>query len=206
MSWAHRPLHVCQGGQSVLDGAGHLVCGQRPGCITDRCILSLTFPVCSHPHMDRRHGSPQTWQEARRQRAFERTPPGWKPCESAAALGVSPAAVSQWRAHTCEHGVEGWRPKPRPTGPINLTGDPWRVIPERLSHGAEAYGCRGACWTCAHVSRFVKRWHWTRRYPLSAPPHAMKRPSRRGVCRSGPSSTTGTRRRPDHRVGGRVRV
>jgi hypothetical protein len=28
----------------------------------------------------------------------------------------------------------------------------------------------------------------------------------RGLCRSGPSSTNGTRRRPDHRVGGRVRM
>jgi transposase len=134
--------------------------------------------------MDRRHGFPQTWQEARRKRAFELTPHRWKPCEIAEALGVSPAAVSQWLAHMREHGVAAWRAKPGPTGPINLTGDQWRLIPELLSHGAEAYGFRGECWPCArvarvigeefgvwyhkaHVSRLLKRLHWTPQMPIA---------------------------------------
>ena len=133
--------------------------------------------------MDRRYGFPQTWQEARRKRAFELKQHGWKQYEIAEALGVSPAAVSQWLANTREHGVEGGRAKPRPTGPIKLTGDQWRLIPELLSHGAEAYGFRGECWTCArvatvigeefgvwyhkaHVSRLLKRLHWTPQMPI----------------------------------------
>ena len=128
--------------------------------------------------MDRRNGSPHIWQAVRRLRAFELKPHGWKPGEMAEALGVSPAAVSQWLANRREDGAEWWRAKPRPTGPTKLTGDQSGLIPERLSHGAEASGCRGECWTCvrvatvigeefvswdhkAHVSRLLKRFHWT---------------------------------------------
>lgn len=133
--------------------------------------------------MDRRHGFPQTWQEARRKRAFELKQRGWKPCEIAEALGVSPAAVSQWLANMREHGTAAWQAKSRPTGPIKLTGDQWRLLPELLAQGAEAYGFRGECWTCArvatvigeafgvwyhkaHVSRLLKRLHWTPQMPI----------------------------------------
>jgi transposase len=133
--------------------------------------------------MDRRNGFPQTWQEARRKRAFELRQHGWKQYEIAEALGVSPAAVSQWLANMREHGMAAWRAKPRPTGSIKLAGDQWRLIPELLSHGAEAYGFRGECWTCArvatvigeefgvwyhkaHVSRLLKRLHWTPQMPI----------------------------------------
>jgi transposase len=105
--------------------------------------------------MDRRNGFPQPWQEARRKRAFELKQHGWKPWEIAEALGVSPAAVSQWLAKVCAHGVEAWRAKRRPTGPLKRTGDQWRLIPELLSHGAEAYGFRGKCWTCARVATVI---------------------------------------------------
>jgi len=73
--------------------------------------------------MDRRNGLPQTWQEARRKRAFALKQQGWKQCKIAEALGVSPAAISQWLANIRAHGEEGWRAKPRPTGPIKLTAD-----------------------------------------------------------------------------------
>src|ERR671917_2444425 len=133
--------------------------------------------------MDRRHRFPQTWQEARRERAFELKQHGWKPCEIAEALGVSPAAVSQWLAKVREHGMQAWRAKPRPTGPIKLTAAQLRSIPELLSHGAGAYGFRGEVWTCArvatiiweefgvsyhkaHVSRLLKRLRGTAQLPI----------------------------------------
>lgn len=79
--------------------------------------------------------------------------------------------------------MAGWRAKPRPTGPIELTDAPLRWIPELLSHGAEAYGFRGEGWTCARVatvlweefgvsshkapvSRLLKRLRWTPQLPL----------------------------------------
>ena len=92
--------------------------------------------------MDRRHRFPQTWQEARRERAFELKQHRWKQCEITEALGVSPAATSQWLANMREHGMAAWRAKPRPTGPITLTEAHLRLSPELLSHSAGAYGVR----------------------------------------------------------------
>ncbi len=133
--------------------------------------------------MDQDHQFPNTWKEARRQRAFELKPHGWKQQDIAEAFAVSPAAVSQWLAKAQEDGGAAWRGKPRPTGPITLTEAQLRVIPGLLSHGAEAYGFRGEVWTCArvatiiweefgvsyhkaHVSRLLKRLHWTPQLPI----------------------------------------
>jgi transposase len=133
--------------------------------------------------MDRQHGFPQTWKEARRKRACELKQHGWKQREIAEAFAVSPAAVSQWLAHGREHGIEAWRGQPSPTGPITLTDDQRRLIPEFFSPGAEVYGFRGQFWTCArgatvigeecgvsyhkaHVSRLLKTLHWTPPMPL----------------------------------------
>jgi transposase len=57
------------------------------------------------------------------------------------------------------------------------------LLPDFLSHGAEAYGFRGEVWTCvrvalvineefgvryhkAHVSRILKELHWTPQLPI----------------------------------------
>jgi transposase len=133
--------------------------------------------------MDQDHRFPKTWKEARRKRAFELKQHGWKQKDIAEAFAVSPAAVSQWLAKAQEDGVAAWRAKPRPTGPIKLTDAQLRLIPELLSHGAEAYGFRGELWTCArvavviweefgvsyhkaHVSRLLKRLRWTPQLPI----------------------------------------
>jgi transposase len=88
--------------------------------------------------MDRTHGSPQSWKEGRRKRLLELKQKGWKQDDIAAAFGVSAAAVSQWVAEAHARGSEAWRAKPRPTGPVKLLPDQMDVIPELLSHGAEA--------------------------------------------------------------------
>ena len=116
--------------------------------------------------MDRRNRFPHTWQEARRERAFELKQHGWKQCEIAEALGVSPAAVSQWLANMREHGMAAWRAKPRPTGPIKLTEAQRRLIPELLpmarGHMASAVRCgRAPAWPQSSgrslASRITKR-------------------------------------------------
>ena len=134
--------------------------------------------------MDQDHRFPKPWKEARRKRAFALTQHGWKQRDMAEALAVSPAAVSQWLAKAREGGVAAWRAKPRPTGPIKLTDAQLRVIPELLSHSAEADGFRGAVWTCARVaaviweafgvsshkapvSRLLTRVRWTPQRPIA---------------------------------------
>jgi transposase len=111
--------------------------------------------------MDQDHRFPNTWKEARRQRAFELKQHGWKQQAIAEAFAVSPAAVSQWLAKAQEDGVAAWRAKPRPTGPIKLTEAQLRLIPGLLSHGAEAYGFRGEVWTCAWCIREPPIRIWT---------------------------------------------
>lgn len=123
------------------------------------------------------------WKEARRKRAFELKQQGWRQREIAEALGVSEAAVSQWMVEAREYGSEAWRAKPRLRGPVKLTIEQMNLIPELLSHGAEAYGFRGDVWTCArvaavlreefgvsyhkaHVSKLLKALNWTPQMPI----------------------------------------
>ena len=94
------------------------------------------------------------WKEARRKRAFELKELGWKPGDIAQALGVSAPAVCKWLSKVnAEPGVEAWRSKPARSGPLKLTPEQLRLIPDFLSHGAEAYGFRGEVWTCARVAK-----------------------------------------------------
>lgn len=125
------------------------------------------------------------WKEARRKRAFELKELGWKPGDIAQALGVSAPAVCRWLSKVnAEPGVEAWRSKPARSGPLKLTPEQLRLIPDFLSHGAEAYGFRGEGWSCArvakvfeeefgvtyhrgHVARLLKALDWTPPLPLA---------------------------------------
>jgi len=143
------------------------------------------------------------WKEARRKRAFELKEQGWKQSEIAEALGVSKAAVSQWMVKM-DKSDTAWRAKPPGHRPPKLTAKELRLLPEFLSHGAEAYRFRGELWTCArvasvikeefgvvyhkaHVSRLLKALDWTPQMPLERATHVMKSPFASGALRSGPS-------------------
>jgi len=73
--------------------------------------------------------------------------------------------------------------RPRPGRPGKLTPDQLRLIPDFLTHGAEAYGFPGKVWTTtriakvikeefgisyhkAHVARLLQRLHWTPQSPV----------------------------------------
>jgi transposase len=123
------------------------------------------------------------WQEVRRKRALELKRQGWKQRTVAAAFGVSEATVSKWVANMERLGPEAWRSKPYGHRPPKLGEEQLRMLPELLSHGAEAYGFRGQLWTCArvgavireefgvsyhkaHVARLLKGLKWTPQLPL----------------------------------------
>lgn len=95
------------------------------------------------------------WKEQRRWRALELKRDGWTHEEVAEALGVTKGAVSQWMKRVEAHGENGLHALPRLGAPPKLTTEQKEVIPEFLSHGAEAYGFRGAVWTCARVARVI---------------------------------------------------
>jgi transposase len=134
--------------------------------------------------MDLEHLDPTDWREWRRMRAWRLKQLGWKQRDIAAALGVSGAAVSQWLAKARDDGPVALLSRPSPGPPPKLEPAQVRLIPDFLSHGAEAYGFRGEVWTCArvakvieeefgvsyhkgHVCRLLKELHWTPQLPIA---------------------------------------
>jgi transposase len=134
--------------------------------------------------MDIEHLDPTDWREWRRMRAWRLKQLGWKQRDIAAALDVSEAAVSQWLAKARDDGPAALLSRPSPGHPPKLEPAQVRLIPDFLSHGAEAYGFRGEVWTCArvakvieeefgvsyhkgHVCRLLKELRWTPQMPIA---------------------------------------
>ena len=123
------------------------------------------------------------WREGRRLRAFELSQEGWRQKDIAAALGVTPSAVSQWLRWAREGGVEGLGRRKASGAPPRLTPQEKAQIPRLLENGAQACGFRGDIWTCgrialvirrafgvsyhpAHVSRILKACGWSPQKPV----------------------------------------
>lgn len=133
--------------------------------------------------MSKRKSNSINWKERRRYHALKLKRSGWKQSDIALALDVSKGAVSQWIKIAEEEGKAGLRARPH-TGRIpDLTFAEKQLIPDLLSHGAEAYGFRGDIWTCArvrkvieweygvsyhksHVARVLKDLRWTPQMPM----------------------------------------
>lgn len=127
---------------------------------------------------------PHDWREWRRIRALELAELGWKQHAIAFALDVSECAVSHWLARAEHGGQEALRSRPRPGPEARITDEQFRLIPDFLWHGPEAYGFRGNVWTCervvgvlaqelgvsyskSQVSRLLKRLQWTPQIPIT---------------------------------------
>jgi transposase len=129
------------------------------------------------------NSSSTDWKEMRRIRAFELKHTGWAQYKIAEAFGVSEAAISQWVRMAEEQGDQALRSCPHPGAPPRLQPTQLDLLPDFLSHGAEAYGFRGEVWTCArigkviewefgvvyhkaHVSRLMRKINWTPQIPI----------------------------------------
>ena len=126
------------------------------------------------------------WREGRRRRAWELKEQGWKQQDIAAALGVTPGAVSQWLKRGREQGVEGLRRHPAPGRQPRLTADQLAQIPALLEAGAEAYGFRGQIWTCQRVADVICRTFGVRYHPahVSRLLHALRLSVQQPVARA----------------------
>src|SRR5262249_61344902 len=104
--------------------------------------------------------------------------------EIAGILAASEAAVSRWLAAARPGGPEALRSHPAPGPAPKITAEQLRLVPDLLSHGAEAYGFRGDVWNCervagviyqefgasystSRVSRLLKQLEWTPQVPIS---------------------------------------
>lgn len=123
------------------------------------------------------------WRAERRWSAVTMSETGMTQREIAEVLNVSAMAVNKWLAAHRESGLAGLCSRPYPGAKARLNPDQLRLIPDFLSHGAEAYGFRGQVWTCprvakviehefevmystSHVSRLLKTLHWTPQRPV----------------------------------------
>jgi transposase len=111
------------------------------------------------------HTTHLDWLEGRRRRAWELKQQGWRQQDIAAALGVTPGAVSQWLRRAREGVVEALR-RQRAKGPTpKLTPEQLKRLPDLLAPGAEAYGYRGQVWTTKRVAQVIWRTFGVRYHP-----------------------------------------
>ena len=123
------------------------------------------------------------FREWRRFQALHLKCQGWRRREVAEALSVTERSVNRWFTISRDRGPEGLHSAPIPGRPPVLSPAQRRMIPELLWHGPEAYGFRGALWTCGriakvieeefgvaydngHVSRLLKQLQWTPQMPI----------------------------------------
>jgi transposase len=97
------------------------------------------------------------WKEQRRWRALGLKRDGWTHDEVAEALDVTKGAVSRWMTRVATEGEEALRARPHLGAAPKLSPEQLRMLPEFLSHEAEAYDFRGELWTCARIAEVIRR-------------------------------------------------
>jgi len=103
------------------------------------------------------HNPPLSWAEGRRLRAWDLHQQGWTQQQIAGALGVTQGAVSQWLKRARLHGITALRDHPAPGAIPLLNVEQQAQLVALLSAGAEAFGFRGAVWTCRRGCRRSRR-------------------------------------------------
>lgn len=97
------------------------------------------------------------WQEWRRLRAWELSQQGWKQCEIAKALDVTPGAVSQWLKRARDRGIDGLRSLAPSGPPPRLSAEQLATIPDLLRGGARAFGFPDDGWTNQRVATALEQ-------------------------------------------------
>jgi transposase len=133
-----------------------------------------------------KHEPELAWREGRRRRAWELKQQGWKQQDIAAALGVTPGAVSQWLTRAHAQGVDALRRHAAPGPTPKLSAAQLAQVPALLERGAEAYGFRGQVWTCKRVAEVIRRTFGVTYHPahVSRLLHAVRHSAQRPVARA----------------------
>src|SRR5216683_2270057 len=140
--------------------------------------------------MSKTKATPLDWRDGRRQRAWELKGQGWKQTAIAAAVGVTPGAVSQWLKRARTQGVQALRGHPAAGPTPRLTPEQQAQIPALLARGAPAWGFVGEVWTCKRVAEVIRRTFGVSYHPahvsrlLHAVRHSVQRPVARAAQRN----------------------
>jgi transposase len=95
--------------------------------------------------------------EARRRRAAEHFQERKPLREIASLFGVSLTSVKRWKRTWKAEGVEGLAAKPHPGPDPKLSETQRQTLTDILLNGPVAAGYRTDLWTCARVSKVVRR-------------------------------------------------
>jgi transposase len=95
---------------------------------------------------------PVDWREGRRLRTWELHQHGWKQKDIAAALDVTPGAVSQWVKRGTDGGVPGLRRRTAPGSAPRLNDEQREQLRAALAKGAPAFGFIGDAWTTKRIA------------------------------------------------------
>lgn len=95
--------------------------------------------------------------ERRRLRAWELHSGGWRSVDIAAALDVSPAAVSQWIKSAKVKGAEGLRARPKPGAPRSLTDRHLLMLRALLGSTPRNHNIESDVWTRQLVATMIER-------------------------------------------------
>jgi transposase len=133
------------------------------------------------------------WCEGRRFRAWELHQQGWSQQRIAAALGVTQSAISKWLARARTGGISALKRRKAVGRAARLSAEQRARLPELLAQGAEAFGFRGAIWTCPRVAEVIKRSFGITYHPahvsriLKAIGWSLQQPIRRARQRNEPA-------------------
>ena len=99
----------------------------------------------------------QDWGETRRLKALELRDSGWSQLQIAAALGVTPGAVSQWLRRASLEGREALRHRRDPGRASRLTQDQITRLMALLTGSPQAAGLKFDAWTRGLVKDLILR-------------------------------------------------
>ncbi len=139
--------------------------------------------------------------EWRRYRAWALHQEGWTGAAIAAALDVTPGAVSQWLKKAREGGAAALQVRIPPGPTPKLTAAQKAELPRLLEQGAEAYGFLGEVWTTKRVARLIQEVFGVQYHPahvsrlLRAIGWSVQKPLRRATQRDEAAITAWTTER-----------
>ncbi len=95
--------------------------------------------------------------EQRRLEAIALLEQGWSGSEVARHFGVTPAAVSQWKAAYQRHGPDAMKSTPHTGRPAKVTAKQLEHLEKLLLQGPEKHGYTTALWTLSRVVAVIKK-------------------------------------------------